>query len=152
MIIPWVTEVFAAYTVSLSECEGSCLGAWHIHPEVWWYNTVCLTNQTTKYQADIQGAISVGANGALHCLECLTLDWACQLMAVQWRLFDDDHRVKDGNPWMIAKLQGDQSRVCFVCGWLAQMEAICQGFPNPNINPWLTEVFLSFWADPIVWA
>ena len=24
---------------SSSKCEGSCPGAWHIHPEVWWYNT-----------------------------------------------------------------------------------------------------------------
>ena len=26
---------------SLSECEGSCPGVWHISPEVQWYNTMC---------------------------------------------------------------------------------------------------------------
>ena len=27
------------------------------------------------------------------------LDWTCWSMAVWWRLFNDDCRVKDGNPW-----------------------------------------------------
>jgi len=30
------------------------------------------------------------------------LGWTCWLMAVQWRLFNDDHRVKDGiHGWMV---------------------------------------------------
>jgi len=32
--------------------------------------------------------------------------------------------LKLRDPQMIAKLHRDKLRVCFVCGWLAQMEAI----------------------------